>query len=139
MTYLLGLDAGTTSIKAWLYDAETGRPVAGAARPTPVVVPQPGWAEHDPEALWRTTAACIREALDQAPHARPIAALAIASMGEAGVLLDEHGAALFPIVAYYDPRAAGYVEWWRAQIDPGALHAISGQVLRPVFGALKLL
>jgi xylulokinase len=139
MSYLLGIDAGTTSIKAWLYDAQSGRPIAGAARPTPVAVPQPGWAEHDPEALWRATADCIREALGQAPAARPIAALAIASMAEAGVLLDEHGTPLYPIVAYYDPRTAPYVAWWRARIDPAALHAISGQVLRPVFGALKLL
>jgi xylulokinase len=139
MSYLLGLDAGTTSIKAWLYDAESGLPVAGAARPTPLASPRAGWAEHDPELLWRAAAASIREALERAPAARPIAALAIASMGEAGVLLDERGAPLYPIVAYYDPRSAPYVEWWRARIDPAALHAISGQVLRPVFGAMKLL
>jgi xylulokinase len=139
MIYLLGLDAGTTSIKAWLYDAATGQPIAGAARPTPVASPHPGWAEHDPEALWQAAAASIRAALDQAPAARPIAGLAVASMGEAGVLLDERGAALYPIVAYYDPRSTPYVEWWRERIAPEALHAISGHVLRPVFGALKLL
>jgi xylulokinase len=139
MPYLLGLDAGTTSIKAWLYDARNGQPIAGAAVATPVATPQPGWAEHDPEALWHAAATCIRTALGRAPQARPIAGLAIASMGEAGVLLDQRGAALYPIVAYYDPRTTPYVEWWRERIEPAALHAISGQVLRPVFGALKLL
>jgi xylulokinase len=84
-------------------------------------------------------AASVRAALDQAPAARPIAGLAVASMGEAGVLLDEAGAALYPIAAYYDPRSTPYVEWWRERIAPAALHAISGQVLRPVFGAMKLL
>jgi xylulokinase len=139
MAYLLGLDAGTTSVKAWLYDADSGRPIAGAAQPTPVVSPRPGWAEHDPEALWQAAAASIRAALDQAPAARPIAGLAVASMAEAGVLLDENGTALYPIVAYYDQRSTPYVEWWRERIAPADLHAISGQVLRPVFGAMKLL
>jgi len=139
MAYLLGLDAGTTSIKAWLYDAASGRPVGGAAQPTPVVSPRAGWAEHDPAALWQAAAGSIRTALAGAPEARPIAALAIASMGEAGVPLDQHGAPLGPIVAYYDTRSAPYVEWWGARIDPAALHAISGQVLRHVFGAMKLL
>ncbi len=32
-----------------------------------------------------------------------------------------------------------YVDWWRARMTPEVLHAISGQVLRPVFGAMKLL
>src|SRR5689334_15333446 len=123
MPYLLGLDAGTTSIKAWLYDAASGRPVGGAARPTPVVSPRAGWAEHDPEALWQAAADSIRAALAGAPAARPVVALAIASMGEAGVPLDQHGAPLGPIVAYYDTRSAPYVEWWRARIDPAALHA----------------
>jgi xylulokinase len=139
MPYLLGLDAGTTSIKAWLYDVASGAPIAGAARPTPISSPRAGWAEHDPAALWSAAAESIREALARAPHARPIAGLAVASMGEAGVPLDQHGDPLYPIVAYYDQRSEPYVEWWRTRIGPEALHAISGQVLRPVFGAMKLM
>ncbi|MFL5800892.1 MAG: L-fuculokinase [Roseiflexaceae bacterium] len=139
MSYLLGLDAGTTSIKAWLYDAASGVPLAGAARPTPISSPRTGWAEHDPAALWRAAAESIRETLEHAPGARPIAGMAAASMGEAGVPLDEHGDPLYPFVAYYDQRSEPYVDWWRARISPEALHAISGQVLRPVFGAMKLM
>jgi xylulokinase len=139
MAHLLGLDAGTTSIKAWLYDAATGQPVAGAGRRTPVTSPRPGWAEHDPEALWQAAAGSIRTALDRAPAGCEVAGLAVASMGEAGLPLDERGRPLYPIVAYYDARSDAYVEWWRKRMAPEAIHAISGQVLRPVFGVMKLL
>ena len=139
MTYLLGLDIGTTSLKAWLYDAVTGRPIAGAARPTPAASPRPGWAEHDPEALWRAAAASIREALAAAPHNAAVAGVAVASMGEAGLPLDEHGRPLHPIIAYYDTRADRYVELWRERAGARRVHAISGQMLRPVFGVLKLM
>jgi len=139
MPYLLGLDAGTTSIKAYLYDAQSGQLVAGASRPTPVAHPRPGWAEHDPAALWQATADSIRAALNAAPSGEPVAGLAVASMGEAGLPLDEHGHPLYPIMAYYDPRADQYAAWWRARVEPQHIHAISGQVLRSVFGVMKLM
>jgi len=71
MTMLLGLDIGTTRIKTQLYDVESGQVVSAASRPTPVEHPLPGWSQHDPETLWQTIAACVREV---APG-RPIAGL----------------------------------------------------------------
>lgn len=139
MPYLLGLDAGTTSIKAWLYDAASGRPVAGASHPTPGARPRPGWAEHDPEALWLAAAASIRSALAAASPNEPVAALAVASMAEAGLPLDIHGRPLYPIIAYYDQRTDQYAGWWRERLGAEAIHAISGQVVRPPFGVMKLL
>src|SRR5690349_1266677 len=100
MPYLLGLDIGTTSIKAWLYDATTGAPVAGASRPTPVVHPRPGWAEHHPDQLWQATAESIREVVATTPQ-KQVAGIAVASMAEAGLPLDNRGQPLFPIMAYY--------------------------------------
>ena len=53
--YLLGYDVGSTSVKATLLDAESGRAVASAASPSQeleIDTPQPGWAEQDPEVWW---------------------------------------------------------------------------------------
>lgn len=55
MAFLLGYDAGSSSIKAALLDVETGRPVASASSPAeemPISAPRPGWAEQDPEMWW---------------------------------------------------------------------------------------
>jgi xylulokinase len=138
MPYLLGLDIGTTTIKAWLYDAASGEPIASAARPTPVRQVRQGWAEHDPEALWLATAASLRD-VTAVVNVQEIAGIAVASMGEAGVPLDQTGRPLFPIIAYYDTRGDSYVDWWRTRTAPEAIHAISGQVLRSPFAVMKLL
>ncbi|WP_287154364.1 FGGY family carbohydrate kinase [Candidatus Solincola tengchongensis] len=55
MSYLLGLDAGSSSIKAALIDVQTGRAVASASSPReemPISSPRPGWAEQDPLMWW---------------------------------------------------------------------------------------
>jgi len=59
---LLGLDAGTSVIKAALFERD-GRQVAAAARRTRVAHPAPSWSERDPEAAWSATVAVIREVL----------------------------------------------------------------------------
>ena len=84
---LCGIDAGTTRIRALLFTPD-GRLVAEGSRPTPVERPRPGWAEHDPEALWQATCGALREATARIDEPARIAGLAVASVGEAFVALD---------------------------------------------------
>ncbi len=56
MGYLLGYDVGSSSIKASLLDADTGRLVAAASSPSeelPISAPRPGWAEQHPDIWWK--------------------------------------------------------------------------------------
>ena len=68
MDYLLGVDLGSTSLKAVVYDT-AGRVRASAARPTlnhAQDAAHPDWIVWRPEQIWADTAAAIREA-DEAP------------------------------------------------------------------------
>ena len=47
---ILAIDQGTTSTRAMLFD-EGGQPAGRAQKELPQIYPQPGWVEHDPEAL----------------------------------------------------------------------------------------
>jgi xylulokinase len=51
MAYTLGIDIGTYETKGVLVD-ETGVIHAQAARGHKMLVPQPGWAEHNPQEDW---------------------------------------------------------------------------------------
>lgn len=54
--YLLGYDIGTSSVKASLVDAETGRCVASAFYPekeAEIIAVKSGWAEQEPEMWWQ--------------------------------------------------------------------------------------
>ena len=55
----LGVDVGTSGVKAILVDA-SGDVLASAVTPLQLSTPQPGWAEQDPDAWWAATAAAIR-------------------------------------------------------------------------------
>ena len=138
MTLLIGLDIGTTRIKAVLLDAERGQIIASAGRETPVSHPREGWSEHDPNALWAAAAGALREVAAQL-GGRRAAGLAISSLAEAGVPLDEHGLPTYPIIAWYDRRSEPQAAQVEQKISVERLYAITGQRASPSFGLTKLL
>src|SRR5262245_58419093 len=109
-TLLLGIDVGTTNCKALIFDT-AGNPHAVASAPTPVNYPRPGWAEHDPEALWQVVVTVVRQALSQVDTAR-VYGVAVASMAEAGLLLDAAGRPITPFIAWYDSRSDPQYRGW---------------------------
>ena len=62
--YLLGLDAGTSGMKALLVD-EKGTPIAAATREYPLYTPHPGWTEQDPEDWWNACCEAIQAAIQK--------------------------------------------------------------------------
>ena len=89
---LVGIDVGTTNVRAGVYDT-SGRLMALAARPAAGTRPD---GVLDPEALWRRITAALGEALaaaraDRAPNVRGIA---VAGIGCVPVFLDRDGVAL---------------------------------------------
>jgi xylulokinase len=138
VTLFIGLDLGTTTIKAAAYDASNGCVAALASCPTPVHHEASGRAEHDPEAFWRAAAGCLRALAEQTGGRKPDG-LAIASFAEAGLPLDAAMRPLYPIIAWYDRRTEPQAAWWDGQIGAEALHAITGQRASPSFGVTKWL
>lgn len=138
MAYLIGLDIGTTSLKAVLLDSDSGKVSQTASRPTPVHHPRPEWSEHDPDALWHSAATCLREVM-QAAGNLPISGLAISSMAEAGVPLDRKMRPVSPIIAWYDRCSEPQAAWIEQQVDIPSLYAITGQRVSPSFAITKIL
>jgi len=74
--YLLGLDIGSSSVKASLVNVRTAQSVASAQSPDgemPILAVRPGWAEQDPEMWWQHAVASTRQVL----HASSIDARSI--------------------------------------------------------------
>ncbi|HEU4328985.1 MAG TPA: FGGY family carbohydrate kinase [Roseiflexaceae bacterium] len=136
-TLLLGIDVGTTNCKALLFDRAGVQRGAGSV-PTPIRRPQPGLAEHDAEELWRAVVAAVRQALRAAGSGR-VFGVGVASMAEAGVLLDRAGRPLHPIIAWFDSRTLPQQRWWLEQIGAPATYALTGLMPRAIHGAMKLL
>ena len=92
----IGLDIGTSSVKAVLTDRE-GAIIGQADAPLTVSRPKPDWSEQDPEHWWEATLA----ATDALAAAHPSEVAATAGLGLSGqmhgaTLLDRDGAVLRP-------------------------------------------
>lgn len=144
MQYLIGIDLGTTNIKALLFD-HSGQQIAEARKPTPTVILPGGGAEYLPDIIWNTVSTLLRSIVNDGLNARgadlpqKIAGLAITGMGEAGVPLDADGSALYPAIAWFDPRTEPYIEWWRQTFGDDRMFAITNLLNQHIFTANKLL
>ncbi len=135
---LAGVDFGTTHIRALVF-APDGTLVAEGGAPTPIDHPRPGWAQHDPEALWRCAATALKQATGRLDDPRAIAGLAVASVGEAGVPLDADDRPTHPVIAWYDTRAQAECDWLTATLGADRVAAVTGCAPAPIFGLCKLL
>lgn len=100
-----GLDLGSTAIKMLVID-DDGTEVAGAQVPTPWRVGQGGTTDIDADDLLRAIRALV-DLVDAQLSSRttaPLTSLAVAGMGETGILVDAEGAAVAPGFAWFDPR-----------------------------------
>lgn len=124
-TYLLGLDAGNTVIKAVLFDL-TGRQTAMAALDGQSLSPRPGHVERGLAELWQNAQHVIRACLEKAAiDPAQIAAVGCAGHGNGLYLLDKAGDPLLGIQSL-DTRAADHAETL-AQRHGEQLHTLSLQ------------
>ena len=105
MTLLLGIDAGTTSIKAGLF-ALDGSCLAIGREEYTLDTPAPERVELNPEIYWQACVKAVRSVLNQS-RADPaqIRALAVSSQGETTITLDHLGNPLGPAIIWLDNRA----------------------------------
>ncbi len=135
---LVGVDVGTTNIKAVIFDPR-GQTVAEASVPTSIHYPQPTWAYYDPEEIWQSVVKVLRQATGQLDDVNQIVSVAVASVGEAGVPMDGQGQPTYEAVAWFDQRTQPQAEWLERTVGKDRLFAITGLSLQPIFGACKLL
>ena len=111
--YLLGYDIGSSSVKASLVDAQSGKCVASAFYPkteAPIIAKERGWAEQDP-AMWMGN---LRLATEDILHqkseinARDIKAIGISYQMHGLVCVDRDMNVLRPSIIWCDSRAVPY-------------------------------
>jgi xylulokinase len=105
---LLGIDVGTTNVKALLATPE-GVVVAQADQSYPLLTPRPGWVEQNPEDWWAATTQVVRRVVSEG-QADQVAAIGVSGQGCAAVLIDEQGNAVRPGIIWMDARSEAQCE-----------------------------
>jgi glycerol kinase len=136
---ILALDQGTTSSRAILFDA-SGAPLSTAQEEHPQIFPQPGWVEHDPEALWGTQLTTARAALQQAGvSASDVRAVGITNQRETVLLWERApGRPLTNAIVWQDRRTADLCERMKADGLEPLIREKTGLVLDAYFSGTKI-
>jgi xylulokinase len=138
---LLGLDIGSSFVKAALVDAATGAPVALASAPDremAIAAPRPGWAEQDPAEWWDNAVAAARAAVGRSGvPGTAVAAVGISYQMHGLVVVDRRQQVLRPAIIWCDGRAVEIGD--RAFDDIGRLSCLARLLNSPGnFTASKL-
>ncbi|MDE7379278.1 MAG: carbohydrate kinase [Paraprevotella sp.] len=118
--YLIGYDIGSSSVKACIVDAESGKTVGNAFFPkqeAPIISHKAGWAEQEPESWWTYLKEATAEAMNRAAERtgrditairEGLAAIGISYQMHGLVCVDREQKALRPAIIWCDSRAVPY-------------------------------
>ena len=105
MSLLLGLDIGTTSVKAGVFDT-SGQCISVQNQDYRLETPGPDLVQVNPDHYWTAACEVVRKAIAHAgvvPHS--ILAMSVSSQGETTICVDEKGTPLYPALVWLDNRA----------------------------------
>ncbi len=112
--YLLGYDIGSSSVKASIVEAETGKCVASTFFPkseAPIISKQNGWAEQNPEDWWKYLKSATKEVLAISHiDSADIRAIGISYQMHGLVCVDSNHNVIRPAIIWCDSRAVPYGE-----------------------------
>jgi glycerol kinase len=136
---ILALDQGTTSSRAIVFNA-SGDVVSCAQQEFEQLYPQPGWVEHDPEAIWMSQLETARQAvagIDRSQH--EIAGIGIANQRETVLIWDRRtGQPIGNAIVWQDRRTADRCKALSEAGHEPAIQQKTGLVLDPYFSASKI-
>jgi xylulokinase len=140
MSYLLGIDAGTTTIKAALFDPQKGL-IARASVNCPAAFEKEQVAEIDMVLYWQACLECIHQIANTQRHRfKDIQALCVSSQGVTFVPLDRHGRELRRGIVYYDTRAESEARALVHRFGEQKLYEVTGQPgISALYQAAKLI
>ncbi len=127
----LTVDIGTSSCKVCVFNRE-GVVLASTKRDYPTLSPHPGFAEQDPEEMYRAVKEATRECLTSFPPSS-FAALAFDTMLHSFLLVGEDGSPLYPLLNWMDTRSAQETEELREEYLTYGFYRESATPLHTIF------
>ncbi|GAH95232.1 unnamed protein product [marine sediment metagenome] len=139
MDYLLGIDIGTSGTKGLLMDRE-GKIYARAGREYSIDMPQPSWAEQDPEIWWKAVIQIIREIIEKSEvNPKEIRGIGLSGQMHGTVFLDKNLQPFHPAIIWADQRSSSQCEFIYQKIVKEQLAELTGNPVSTGFMCSTLL
>ena len=137
--FLLGIDLGTTRLKAALLDYGGGT-IAAAGMDLPLKSPAAGVVEINPRLWWKSTKEVVGRIIHRAGiKPREITGIGLSSQGISFTPVDKKGKSLYPAISWLDTRATEEVGLIRAKFKDRAIYRITAKRLNPGYVLPKIL
>ncbi len=139
MSYLLGIDIGTSGTKTVLFDVQ-GNTIASALEEYPLYQPAVGWAEQDPEDWWRASYMSIKTVIAKSGiDAAQIKGIGLSGQMHGAVLLDKDWKVLRKAIIWCDQRSSAECEQITSIIGRERLVEITANPALTGFTASKIM
>ncbi|MCX7978572.1 MAG: FGGY family carbohydrate kinase, partial [Bdellovibrionaceae bacterium] len=138
-TYIMAIDQGTTSTRVVLFDQE-GSPVVSHSEGYPQLYPKPGWVEHNPEDIWKSTLKCIHGVLHASEvKGQEIKAIGLTNQRETVMLWDAQShRCIHNAIVWQCRRTADFCSRLRKRGLSRKIRAKTGLEIDPYFSASKI-
>jgi len=138
-TYVLAIDQGTTSSRSILFD-ESFNIVSVSQQEFTQIFPQSGWVEHDPEEIWSSTLATIKDCISKAGLTlQELGSIGITNQRETTIIWDrETGKAVYNAIVWQDRRTSEYCATLRNGGHEPAIIEKTGLLSDPYFSGTKI-
>ena len=134
----LGIDVGTTAVKALLVDA-TGKVVDQATKEYPLLSPKPLWLEQDPADWWDAAVKALCLISGRRQLKGNLLSIGLTGQMHGSVFLDREGRVLRPAILWCDQRTGREVEEIENLVGKKRINRITGNPVFTGFTAPKIL
>ena len=139
MDTVVGLDLGTSSIKALLVDAN-GYVLESYEEAYPLMTPHPGWAEQEPGEWWRATQKVLQKLSVEIKHKKAqVLAVGLSGQMNGAVLLDKSLKPIRPCIIWADARTAKQCDEINSKLHIENLISITGKLAVTGYTAPKVM
>ncbi|MES2025842.1 MAG: glycerol kinase GlpK [Pseudomonadota bacterium] len=137
--FILAIDQGTTSSRAILFNHD-GQIHGVAQQEYPQIYPEPGWIEHDANAIWETQLTVAQQVLKKHQvSASDVAAIGITNQRETTVIWDRKtGVPIANAIVWQDRRTAAFCDQLRAEGKTELFQQKTGLLLDSYFSGTKV-
>jgi len=129
----LGIDIGTTNVKACILDTVANKVVASGSEEHPLFHPKPGYAEQEGDNYWKAVVSSIKQCLSQGSFADDVVAVALSGLVGVALPINETGKPLRPGMIWMDARSEEECQEIRERVGEDKINYNNGNRIAPWF------
>jgi xylulokinase len=138
MSCFLGIDAGTSGIKAIVLD-DAGKTHGTGYRECNLITTRPGWVEEDPQEWWTACYGAVAEAVSRSGRGKDILSIGFSGQMQGSTLLGADGEPVDNCIIWMDQRAAAQADMLNGRMNAAEMLDETANFCLPSYWAPKLL